>query len=95
MSDTLKAALILSASLIVSAVLVGGFYQISAVPDKDMGLQGYRLNRFTGDVQVIRDGAFRFHVRTLAEVTQKRTASPTASANGDTFFTPEPSAMPR
>jgi len=78
MSDTIKAALILSVALIAAAILSGGFYQVTAVDDKDVGILGYRLNRFTGSVGKIEDGAVielrEFPLRQL-----KPTASPSPS----------------
>jgi hypothetical protein len=56
LSDTAKASVILGVALIIAAILIGGFYQVTAVGDSTIGPSGYRLNRFTGSVGLIRNG---------------------------------------
>jgi len=70
MSDTIKAAVILASAVIVAAVLNGGIYQIDS---------GYRLNRFTGDVQYMFGGRARASVPTIAELAKRPAAVATES----------------
>ena len=64
MSDIVKAALILGATLLVAALLNGGIYQVvvagagSGGEMGDLEFEAYRLNRFTGDMKYLR--GYRF-----------------------------------
>jgi hypothetical protein len=75
MSDTIKATVILGVALIIAAILIGGFYQVTAVDDKDVGILGYRLNRFTGSFGLIENGAV-IELREFPPYPLKPTASP-------------------
>lgn len=70
MSDTTKAAVILALALIAAAILNGGIYEINS---------GYRVNRFTGDVQFMFGGRARMSVPTVAELVNRPTPAPTES----------------
>ena len=76
MSDTVKAAAILGVALIIAAILMGGFYQIAAVDDKDVGLFGYRLNRFTSSVAYIAGGRGLIEIREIPRKEPTATPSP-------------------
>ncbi len=70
MSDTMKAAVILAAALIVAASLNGGIYETNS---------GYRINRFTGDVQYMFGGRARMSVPTVAELVKRPSSAPTVA----------------
>jgi len=76
MSDTVKASLILGVALIIAAILIGGFYQVTAVDDSTLGPSGYRLNRFTGSVGLIRNGGGISEIPEFPRYQLKPTASP-------------------
>jgi hypothetical protein len=77
MSDTLKASVILGGAIIIAAILVGGFYQVTAVDDKDVGILGYRVNRFTGSVGLIENaGVIKLHEFPPFPLKPRPTSSP-------------------
>jgi len=76
LSDTVKASVILGVAIIIGAILIGGFYQVTAVDDSDLGPSGYRLNRFTGSVSLIRNGGGISEIPEFPRHQFKPTASP-------------------
>jgi hypothetical protein len=78
MSDTVKSAVVAGLALVVAAILMGGFYQVVAVDDKDVGLLDYRLSRFTGSVALISGGKGFIDVRELPRKEPIATPSPSS-----------------